>query len=456
MLLLFSFYNIVLNFNKKVIKFYGDAKLRGGSMEGYDIKPVEKNKRTFTLLTVLAIWFGAGISIAEFWAGALLTPALSLGMAIFVIIIGHILGNAVMGLIALEGEETGLPTMVLSRAPLGIKGSALPSILNYLQLIGWTAIMLIVGANAMNAVSKAFGFESYALWVILLGFIVTGWTYIGPKNWEKLEKIAALLLLALSLWLTYITLKRFSLSELLSKPGTGEIGIMLALDLVIAMPLSWAPLIADYSRFARDKSSAFWGTYLGYFISSSLFYFVGALTNMAIGKGDPIEIIAAYGVGIPAMLIIIFSTVTTTFLDVYSAAITYKNISPKVDAKKQVLLVGFLGTLLALVFPMEQYESFLLLIGGAFVSLAAIMITDYFLIRKTYVSEELLDENGPFAGYNLKAIAIWGIGFVFYMGLAIEGLFGVHIPLLSELGFKLGSSIPTFLLVSILYYISRR
>ena len=424
--------------------------------EGYEIKPVEKSKKTFTLITLLAIWFGAGISIAEFWAGALLTPALSLGMAILVIIVGHLLGNTIMGLIALEGEETGLPTMVLSRAPLGIKGSILPSILNYLQLIGWTAIMLIVGANAMNAVSKAFGFESYPLWILLLGVLVTLWTYIGPKNWEKLEKIAALLLLALSLWLTYVTLKKFPLSDLLSKPGTGEIGAMLALDLVIAMPLSWAPLIADYSRFAKNKNSAFWGTYLGYFISSSLFYFVGALTNMAIGEGDPIEIIAAYGIGIPAMLIITFSTVTTTFLDVYSAAITYKNISPKADAKKQVLLVGVLGILLALVFPMEQYESFLLLIGGAFVSLVAIMITDYFLVKKGYNAEVLFDENGPFAGYNSKAIIIWTIGFIFYMGLAIEGLFGIHIPLLSELGFRLGSSIPTFILVSVLYYIFGR
>lgn len=422
----------------------------------YDIKPVERDKRTFTLLTLLAIWFGAGISIAEFWAGALLTPALSLGMALLVILFGHILGNTIMGLIALEGERTGLPTMVLSRASLGIKGSILPSILNYLQLIGWTAIMLIVGANAMNTVAESLGVENYALWVILLGLLVTGWTYIGPKNWEKLEKIAALLLLALSLWLTYITLQRFSFTQLLSKPGTGEIGVMLGLDLVIAMPLSWAPLIADYSRFAKNKNAAFWGTYLGYFISSSLFYFVGALTNMAIGEGDPIGIIAAYGIGIPAMLIIIFSTVTTTFLDVYSAAITYKNISPKANAKKQVLLVGALGTLLALVFPMEQYESFLLLIGGAFVSLAAIMITDYFLVKKEYNAAELLDENGKFAGYNTKAILIWAIGFAFYMGLAIEGLFGIYIPLLSELGFKLGSSIPTFLLVSILYYILER
>ncbi|WP_461863153.1 cytosine permease, partial [Thermococcus sp.] len=99
---------------------------------GYDIKPVPKTKRIYTFMTLSAIWFGAGISIAEFWAGALLTPSLSLLMAALVILAGHIVGNAVMGLIAVEGEETGLPTMVLSRAALGIKGSVLPSALNYL------------------------------------------------------------------------------------------------------------------------------------------------------------------------------------------------------------------------------------------------------------------------------------------------------------------------------------
>lgn len=421
-------------------------------MEGYDIKPVPKSKRSYTFLTLSAIWFGAGISIAEFWAGALLTPALSLWAALGIILIGHLIGNTVMGLIAVEGEETGLPTMVLSRAALGIKGSVLPSALNYLQLIGWTAIMLIVGANAMDAV---FG-KGYTLWVLVLGILVTAWTYIGPKNWEKIEKAAAALLLLLAIWLTYTTLEQFSLAALMSKHGTGGMGTMLALDLVIAMPLSWAPLIADYSRFARKREGAFWGTYLGYFLSSSLFYFVGALTNMAVGESDPIRIIAAYGLGIPAMLVIVFSTVTTTFLDVYSAAITYKNISPKADARKQVLLIGMLGTGLALVFPVDRYEGFLLLIGGAFVSLAAIMLTDYFIVKKGYNPDELLDEEGRFAGWNTRAMIIWLTGFLFYMLLAVEGLFGIHVPVLSTLGARLGSSIPTFVLVSILYWLLGR
>jgi NCS1 family nucleobase:cation symporter-1 len=419
--------------------------------EGYSIQPAKK--RIFTFFDLFAIWLGAGISIAEFWAGALLTPALPFLHAILVIIIGHIIGNLVMAAIAIPGYQTGLPTMVLARGALGIKGSFLPSGLNYLQLIGWTAIMLIVGAKAMDVVFHGY----YYVWIVLLGLIVTAWAFVSPSIWKKLEKVAAALLLALSIWLTYVTLTRFSMEELFHYETTKEIGIMLALDLVIAMPLSWAPLIADYARFSKSKGIAFWGTYIGYFISSSLFYFIGSLTNAAIGEADPISIIASYGVGIPAMLIIMFSTATTTFLDVYSAAITFKNIKPAASAKKQIVIVGLAGIIIALLLPMEKYESFLLLIGGAFVSLTAIMIADYFIIKKKYDADELLKEGGKYwykNGYNYKAIAAWVIGFVFYILLAFEGLIGYTIPLFSSFGYFVGSSIPTFLLIFALYSIT--
>ena len=166
--------------------------------EGFSIEPAKK--KFFTFFDIFAIWLGAGISIAEFWAGALLTPALPFLNAILVIIIGHLIGNLIMALIAIPGQQTGLPTMVLARASLGIKGSFLPSWLNYLQLIGWTAIMLIVGAKAMEAI---FGY--YRLWIVFLGIIVTLWAFVSPTIWKKLEKISAVLLLALSLWLTYVT-----------------------------------------------------------------------------------------------------------------------------------------------------------------------------------------------------------------------------------------------------------
>jgi len=420
---------------------------------GYDIKPIPMDRRKYGFLDNFAIWFGGGISIAEFWAGAILVASplsLNLKLALIAIIVGHLIGNLLLSMIGVMGVVSGLPTMVISRKPLGLKGSHLVSILNYLQLIGWTAVMLIVGALAMdNVIKEIMGINLYSLWIIVLGLIVTLWSLVGPEKWRILEKLAAVLLLLLSIWLAYIVLNKYDLNSLFSEPLVLTPAFWLGLDLVIAMPVSWAPLIADYTRFSKTVRDGFWGSYIGYFISSSLFYFLGAFSNALLGAMDPIGIIVFYGLGIPAMLIIIFSTVTTTFLDVYSAAITYKNIRPEADARKQIVLVGVIGTIIALVFPIHEYEWFLILIGGAFVSLTAIMVMDFIIDKKNYDPEKIL--NTPIY-FRWGAIVIWAIGFIVYILLAAPSLIpGLYIPLFSEIGAIMGSSIPTLVLVSILY-----
>ena len=411
-----------------------------------EIKPVKD--KIFDFWSNFSIWFGADFGIAVIWAGALLTPYLSLKQALLVIIIGHLLGNAVMSLIAVEGQETGLPTMVLSRGPLGGRGSVLPSILNYLQLMGWTAIMLLVGAKALDTIFPG----TYSAWVLILGVLVTVWTLVGPENWRWLEKISVVLLGVLSVWLLYVIFSRYSFSELWNKPGEGGLPLLIALDLVIAMPLSWAPTIADYARFARTKEDAAWGTYLGHLAGSAFCYFLGALSNVAIKQPDPISIIAAYGLGIPAMLIVLVSTLNTTFMDIYSASITWKNINPRANAKLHVVLVGAVGTVLALIFPVDKYEAFLLLIGGAFVPLAAIMITDYFLIKKKYDADKLLSDESV----KTSGVIAWIIGFFLYLGLTMESSMGIHVPGLSSIGNQVGASIPVFVTSAVLYYILER
>ncbi|AEC52682.1 cytosine permease [Pyrococcus sp. NA2] len=411
-----------------------------------EIRPIKD--RIFDFWSNFSIWFGADFGIAVIWAGALLTPYLSLKEALAIIILGHLLGNAVMSLIAIEGYETGLPTMVLSRGPLGGKGSVLPSLLNYLQLIGWTAIMLIVGARALDVIFPG----TYFMWVIVLGILVTVWTLVGPERWRWLEKLSVILLGILSIWLLYVIFTNYSFSQLWNKPGSGGLPLLIALDLVIAMPLSWAPTIADYSRFSRKKSDAAWGTYLGHLAGSAFCYFLGALSNVAMGKQDPISLIAAYGLGIPAMLMILVSTLNTTFMDIYSASITWKNVNPKANIKLHILLVGALGTLLALVFPVDKYEAFLLLIGGAFVPLAAIMITDYFVVKKKYDPEELLKDNS----FSIPGILSWLIGFALYISLTAESLIGVSVPFFSSLGNEIGASIPVFLITALIYYLLSR
>ncbi len=420
---------------------------------GYDIGPVPPSGRRYGFTDNFAIWFGAGISIAEFWAGAILVASpvsLNLKLATLAVLLGHLVGNLLLSLVGAMGAYTGLPTMVLARKPLGLRGSHLVSALNYLQLVGWTAVMLIVGALAMDAVSsRVLGFKAYHAWILLLGVLVTMWSLAGPERWSVLGRSAAMLLLALSLWLAYVVVRDYGFWRHFSGPLEASAGFWLGLDLVIAMPVSWAPLIADYTRFSRSVASGFWGSYIGYFISSSLFYFLGAFSNLVLGEMDPISVILFYGLGVPAMLIILFSTLTTTFLDVYSAAITYKNIRPAADARRHIVVAGILGTLLALVFPMQEYEWFLLLIGGAFVSLTAVMVADYLASRESYRNPALVAE--PRVAVRWGAIAVWAAGFALYMLLALPGLLGVRIPVFAELGGRMGSSIPTLVAVILAY-----
>jgi probable hydroxymethylpyrimidine transporter CytX len=385
---------------------------------------------------LLAVWFGAGISIAEFWAGALLVPGVSLLTAFILIIVGHVIGNTLMGLIAVQGFRVGVPTMVLARKPLGVKGSYLASALNYLQLIGWTAVMNIVGAKAVDAVFTTLGYSSnIKLWIIVFGALNTLWALLGPKTWKWLERASATLLLLLVIWLTLRTLD--TVGGIDWYLGEGELPPLQALDLVVAMPVSWLPLVADYSRLSN--SGAFWGTFVGYFASSSLFYFIGAYTNAYLGLSDPISIIATYGAGLPAMIVIVLSTTTTTFLDIYSAAVTFKNIKPREPLWRQVLVVGASGILLALFFPMEKYEWFLLLIGGAFVPLAAIMITDYYLVSNgKYHVEEILGSKAT--SMRISGLLSWALGFTVYMSI-------------SSIASWLGSTMPSMIATSILYYV---
>jgi NCS1 family nucleobase:cation symporter-1 len=399
------------------------------------IKPIARNARPLRSFDLLAIWFGAGISIAEFWAGALLVPGVSLLQALLLIVLGHAIGNSLMGLVSMEGYDVGVPTMVLTRKALGEKGSYLPSALNYMQLIGWTAVMNIVGGKALDTVFVSLGYASnLKIWIAVMGMLNTLWALAGPRKWKWLERTSAILLLILVVWLTAVTLE--SVKEIDWSRGSSGLPLLQALDLVVAMPVSWLPLVADYSRLS--SGAPFLSTFLGYFASSGLFYFVGGLTNSYLGMSDPISIIAAYGLGIPALLVIILSTTTTTFMDIYSAAISFKNIRPDEPIWRQILLVGSAGLIIALLFPMEEYQWFLLIIGGAFVPLATIMIVDYYLVSKRrYDAEELIGGKLPKA--RKTGISSWAIGFAVYM------LISIYAP-------QIGSTIPSMIATGALYY----
>ncbi|MBU7029712.1 MAG: cytosine permease, partial [Theionarchaea archaeon] len=211
----------------------------------------------------------------------------------------------------------------------------------------------------------------------------------------------------------------------------------IGLDLVIAMPISWLPLVSDYSRYSQKTRSCFTGTWIGYFIVSSWMYALGLGAALFIGMAEPVPVMLALGLGVPALIIVFLSTFTTTFLDVYSTAVSALNIWEGLSERKGVIIGGALGTAIALVFPMAQYENFLLLIGSMFCPLFGVVLTDYFVIRKSYREDSLFTQRSV----NWQAVAAWVIGFAVYQLLLYT---------------TVGSSVPSMVIAAIVYILLMR
>ena len=343
----------------------------------------------------------------------------------------------------LIGSRHGVPSIVSTRGALGNRGSALPAVLNVVQLVGWTGVMLWIGGQSAAGLA---GGESTARWWILgLGALTTGWALAGSRAWRTLQKIGVALLLGLSVAMTALALKTYGWRELLAVAPKGSMPFMAGLDLAIAMPISWMPLVADYARHAAVPGKGMRGTWWGYFVVSSWMYAVGLVAALATGSEAPesalLQLMGEHRLLLPALLVVLLSTLTTTFLDVYSNAVSAQSLLPNVGTRPLVLLGGVLGTAVALAFDATKYEGFLLLVGSAFCPLFGVVLADYFVLKKgRYVAEDLYRRGRYWYanGVNGRAMAAWAVGFGIY-------------HLCAKTAFAGGASIPAFAGAAALY-----
>jgi putative hydroxymethylpyrimidine transporter CytX len=427
------------------------------------IEPIPKEGRNLGGWDFFLLWAGAAVSLAEIWAGSLIVP-LGLGFGFLAILLGHLIGNTPFALGGLIGSRWGIPSMVSVRPSFGIKGSYFAAALNVIQLIGWTAVMLIVCGGAADAISKFYGFSNPTLWIFLSGVITTLWALVGHRIWKWLERISVVVLLILCSAMTYLVFDEYGWGVLSQIPKQKDFPFMVGMDLVIAMPISWLPLVSDYSRFAKDSRSSFWGTWMGYFLISSWMYLIGLAASLATQSSDPsgvvMNLMLKFGWAIPALVIVLFSTFTTTFLDIYSTAISGLNIVPRLGERKGVIIGGVLGTAAALIFPtLLDYEHFLLFIGAMFCPLFGIVLVDYFFIRKGSIAvDDLYRMDGRYRfwrGINPLAILAWAIGFTIYLGfspLLIEKVLGIN----WAFPWPMGSSLPSMILAGLIYWAIER
>ena len=391
---------------------------------------VSKENHTLGFNHYLFLWFGAAVSIAEILTGGLLAP-LGFQSGVAAIVLGHIVGTAILVLGGMIGTQERIPALVSTRISFGQYGSYLFSVLNVLQLVGWTAVMIIAAARSANEISKLlWNIDQMSLWSIGIGGLVLLWIVLGrDTGLKKVNMLAVLLLMGITMLLSTVVFKD---STLLTVVPDGEMSFGQAVELSVIMPLSWLPLIADYTRFAKSKQSAAWGSGIGYFVGSCWMYIIGLGAAIVAGNPDPSAMMLAANLGLSALGIVILATVTTTFLDAYSAGVSFTNIFPRLKEKQIAVVMTIIGTIAALWFDIEQYENFLLAIGSVFAPLFAVLLTEYFIVKNRSLENRLL--------VNWGALAVWAAGVALYYQFI-------------KLDLVLGATVPVMLITGLLYRI---
>ena len=348
-------------------------------------------KKTSTFQNGL-IWFGAGVSLAEILTGTSFAP---LGMAkgFAAILIGHIIGCAMMLLAGLIGGRTGRSAMETVKMSFGQKGGLLFAFLNVLQLVGWTAIMIYDGALAVGGI---FAIGRW-VWCLVIGALIVLWIAVGITDLGWINKITMAALFILTLVLCKVI---FFSGNAMVGVGGESLTFGAAVELAVAMPLSWLPLISDYTRDAEKPTQATWVSVLVYGAVSCWMYVIGMGAAIFTGEYDIAVIMVKAGLGIAALVILVFSTVTTTFLDAWSAGISAESLSAKLDGKKTAIVVTVIGTLGAILFPMDDITGFLYLIGSVFAPMIAVQI--------------ILKRDRFAVAADARNLVIWLVGFIAY------------------------------------------
>ena len=346
------------------------------------------------------IWFGAGVSIAEILTGTYLAP-LGFQRGLAAVIIGHVIGCCMMFFAGLIGGRMRKSAMETVKMSFGQKGGVLFAILNVLQLVGWTAIMIYDGALAAENV-----FHTGAwIWCVVIGALIVLWIAVGVTNLGKINTVAMAALFLLTLLLCRVIF--FGGAGAGAGMSSDAMSFGAAVELSVAMPLSWLPVISDYTREAEKPVRATAASVTVYGLVSCWMYVIGMGAAIYTGESDIAVIMAKAGLGVAALLIIIFSTVTTTFLDAYSAGVSSESIFAKLKGSHVGIVVTVAGTAAAILFPMDDITDFLYLIGSVFAPMIAVQIADVFLLRK---EKRLTD-------FDRKNLVIWLLGFVFYRWL---------------------------------------
>lgn len=360
--------------------------------------------RPLGLASNTAFWWNLGISLLLPVAAVyVVLPDRPLSTTLLAIVVGAVIGGVLLGLAAAPGAREGVPAMVLLRGLLGGRVSYVPTVANLAQCVGWATFEIVVIAEAASRIVGAPRWP----FVVAAGVLATLMALRPLGVVRLLARYAVWVALAAVAYL-YVQVLRQPLPA--RAPGGNATSFWTAVDVVIALPASWAPLAADYTRHVRSARAAGLGAAVGYGAATIVFFTLGMLALVAYGAGglDVIDALLALPLGGLALLVLVVVELDEAFANVYSTAVSSQNIAARWDRRVLAVGVGTVATLLALSFDIVAYEPFLFLIGSVFVPLIGVLIVAYYLL--------------PRGAWNVSATAParpllvvpWAVGFVAY------------------------------------------
>ncbi|WP_454909342.1 purine-cytosine permease family protein [Variovorax gossypii] len=354
------------------------------------LTPLPASRRVFGWHDHAALWFSLGVGLLVMQIGAYLVPAVGTRDAAIAIVLGSCIGAGLLAWTARLGCETGLASAGLMHSTYGSAFARLPVLLNIVQLVGWTTFELVVMREGTQAIGQAaFGPSIGSAWGGVLTTLLWGAVLLALLAGSMVKLVRrfvsrfGLPLVVLSLlWLSWQFATRLhakGLDAFWARPGDGSMGMFGALDLVIAMPVSWLPLVADYARHGKRGTgglgSAFSGTWLGYALANIWCYALGVMVVSVAEPGTELvtALLLAQG-GLLALGLILIDELDNAYGDVYSGSVSTHSLLPRWSVKRWGLLLAALCIGFALVLPMHTLEPFLLLLSSVFVPLYGVII----------------------------------------------------------------------------------
>jgi NCS1 family nucleobase:cation symporter-1 len=414
----------------------------------WGITPVPERLRVLGGVDTLLLWTNLGISLLVLVAASYF--GLSLKQAIAATILGGLIGNSMLALAAMIGADARVPTMVLQRAPLGQRGSYLATVLNVLQCLGWSIFEITVIATAAAALSeRVLGFHATWLWKLVFGAVALALALLGPIGFVRrfVRKFAIWAVGASVVYLAWWILANGHVGRLWDQGGHGG-SFWLGVDLVIALSVSWIPLVADYTRFASNRRAAFWGAGLGYLLPTLFQFGFGAILVLSHPQVDGptavLTTVAAGGVGsLLALLALTVDETDEAFANVYSTAVSLQNLVPEASQRALIVGVSAVATFVSLLVDLTNYQQFLLLLGAFFVPLFGVLLADWLAAGRHYEPRDVFE--GP--AFRPGMIAAWLVGFGLYEWIAQTQGLGFWTDFLARLHPPhggIGASLPSF------------